>query len=430
MTRMEDLLRSATSAAAAQVRPDSITPLDPATLAGPRRSRLRRVRLASAVATALAVAVVVTLSVTVPSVVTGQHAGPAHRPAAKPSRRPQAASPPVTIPAYYVALTGVTYPWYDNPLAITVRDTMTGAVLATVMPPTPYGTFTLVDGTADDTTFLVGAQPWQPQSNSAYADNNNGAPVTLMLLHFDPATRQVSFTRLPVPALPGPGSNGTSQLQAVALSPDGTKLAVGLQANSDELDLDVFSLPGGAERTWSVHGAAVGQSAFAVPGAGDGMLSWRPDGRTLAFDWTEPDAAGSGGIGEIRLLDTSQPAGDLLADSRQIFSLDASGSFNCSGALLLSADASTATCAGLNAVAPKSSFGFAEFSVATGRLVTLLDPTPSDQGANPQILWSDGDTIIGTLYGPAFILVNGQEHGIPWDQRISPDQGGSIDAAW
>ena len=429
MTRMEELLRSAVSAAAAQVRPDSITPLDPATLASPRQSRHRPARLASAVTTALAVAVVVTLSVIVPGILRGQHASPAHRPSATASSQQHRASPTVTVPAYYVALTGMTYPWYDHPLAITVRDTKTGAVLATVMPPAPYGSFTLVAGTADETTFLVGAQPWQPQSNSHYVDNNNGAPVTLMLLHFDPATRHVSFTGLPVPVLPGPGSNGASQLQAVALSPDGTRLAVGVQTGSDELDLDVYSLPGGAARTWSVRGAGVAQSSFAAAGSSDGALFWRPDGRTLAFDWSGPGQAGSAPASEIRVLDTSQPGGDLLTASRQLFSMDPRSTFSCTGALLLDAGATTATCAGMDAQG-EPAYGFAEFAVSTGRLVTVLDPTSTDHGANPQILWSNGGTIIGTLTGPAFILAGGQEHAIPWDPRISPAQGGSIDAAW
>ena len=48
------------------------------------------------------------------------------------------------------------------PLAIRVESARDGSVLATVEPPSRVGTFSLVEGTANPTTFLVGAQAWRP----------------------------------------------------------------------------------------------------------------------------------------------------------------------------------------------------------------------------------------------------------------------------
>jgi hypothetical protein len=63
-------------------------------------------------------------------------------------------------------------------------------------------------------TWVAGAQPWHP-----VRDDNRAQPVTLFDVTFNPATRRVEITKLPVPAIPG------TDLVTVALSPDGTRLA-------------------------------------------------------------------------------------------------------------------------------------------------------------------------------------------------------------
>lgn len=73
-----------------------------------------------------------------------------------------------------------------------------------------------------------------------------------------------------------------------------------------------------------------------------------------------------------------------------------------------------------------------EFSVATGKLITVVDPTvdPSDRAVNQQLYWTDGSSLIGTLDGPAFVLRGSQAQVIPWAADISPAQGSTSDAAW
>jgi hypothetical protein len=69
------------------------------------------------------------------------------------------------VPQYYVALelTGsgeCCRPglWYAPRTQAAVRVTATGAALATISPPRPYGTFTGVSAAADNRTFVLAAQ--------------------------------------------------------------------------------------------------------------------------------------------------------------------------------------------------------------------------------------------------------------------------------
>lgn len=443
MTPIEELLRAATRDAAAEITPASVRPLDVTTLRGP--SAVRRMaapRLMVPLAAAAAVIVVAGLSLALPRVLGGPQAAPAKKAVAgagrsataRPARsaRSSAPSPVTPVPGVYAALTGVTYPWYDHPLDITVRNTETGAVLATVKPPAPYATFALVAHGDLAGTFLVGVQPWEPVSNSHYADNNNAAPITLLLMHFDQVTRQVTFTSLHVPTLPGLEA-GAPVLEAASLSPDGTKLAVAtgndVPPDPTTLQLSVYSLPGGAVRSWSLPGTAA-KSQDAVSG-----LSWLADGHTLAFNMTGLGPAGSI-VNEVRKLDVTGPGGDFLSASQLVFSLNGT-SFQCIDSLVLSPDGTTVACAGQlppQRTQPATVYGFAEFSVATGRQTGILARTTdySQFATTPsQLFWWDGhDTLIGMLDGPVFILRGGTEQVIPWSSRISPPQGGTNEAAW
>lgn len=457
MTRTEDLLRAATKHAAAEIRPSSIRPLDPATLAAPRRHGnpvpagrpRRRLQLALPLAAAAAV---VGLSVGLHLALDGV-AGPSARAKASANAGPGGASglsgkapraSSGTVPVFYAALTGTTYPWDENRHVITIRSTMTGAVLATVTPPSGYGTFASVAPGQNDEEFVVGAQPWQPVTNSAVTDDNNWAPVTLLMLHFDPATHAVSFSPLPSPKVDG------RDVQGVVVSPDGTELAVAAQVSADELDLSMYSLTGDGVHTWSVTGPGVSEDSV-------DSLSWRPDGKTLAFDWTSGSTIG------VRLLDTSQPGGSLLADSRPIFTLPGfeDGRFYCTDSLILNPDGTTLICAGSlwpttpgtstpntttgatpaatrSTLPPGSNsyriiYGFGEYSVATGKLITIIDPTidHSNLGVNQQLFWTNGSSLIGTLDGPVFVLQGSAVHEIPWNSQISPGLGGGTnEAAW
>ena len=100
-------------------------------------------------------------------------------------------------------------------------------MLATITAPAPFGTFSAVAGAANGRTFVLAAQPWQPQSNSAYVDNNSAAPVRFFLLTIG-ADGSVSGLK----PLPQTDVTGPEQEQSAALSPDGTMLAVAAGASA------------------------------------------------------------------------------------------------------------------------------------------------------------------------------------------------------
>jgi hypothetical protein len=469
MTDVEDLLRAAANQKAAEIAPDSIPPLDVAALAGGHARRGRRFLpprfarwpgLTVPLAAALAVVAVVALSIALPRVLTGHGA-------AAPNGAPTSATATGdagTAPPYYVALTSASPQPYNQPLRITVRSTMTGRALATVRPPTPYETFSLVAGGSDDDTFLVGVQPWWAPGDSFPGGFPGGfpIPVTLVLLHFNPSAKTVRLSSLPVPTL----SRG--DLQSVALSPDGTQLAVALQASPTVLDLDVYSLTGGGVRTWSVRGAAAARWSIDIPdsnqsgagGTNPNAMSWLPDGHTLAFDLSETDGAQT--VAEtVRELDVNGPGGGLLADSRQVFTLDPrTAPLECLDVLQVRADGTTVSCVGYeseshsakasattgltSAAAPSATtttgrahgaatYGFGVFSVATGRLIVVKDPTVLGDPllVSPRLFWQGGDTMIGTLSGPIIVASGSQEHITPWDLNIIPPANYAVvDAAW
>jgi hypothetical protein len=454
MTNVEDLLRAAANQKAAEIGPDSIPPLHVAALTGGRARHGRRFPpprftrwpgLTVPLAAALAVIAVIALSIALPRVLTGHGS-------AAPNGAPTSATATGgagTAPPYYVALTSASSQPYNHPLGITVRSTMTGRALATVEPPTPGKTFSLVAGGIDDDTFLVGVQPWWAPGDSI--PDGIPIPVTLMLLHFNPSTKTVRLSSLPVPEL----SRG--DLQSVALSPDGTQLAVAMQASPTVLNLDVYSLTGGGVRTWSLRGAAAARWSIDIPdsnesggGTNPNAMSWLANGHELAFDLIE--VSGSKTVAEtVRELDVNGPGGGLLADSRAVFTLDPrTALLECLDALQLSDDAATVTCAGYDAAAaftgafrpaPASPtpnptadvYGFGVFSVATGRLIVVKDPTNLGHPplVNPRLFWQGGDTLIGTLNGPIIVAAGSQQHITPWDLNIIPPANDAVvDAAW
>jgi hypothetical protein len=454
MTDVEDLLRAAANQKAAEIGPDSIPPLDVTALAGGRARHGRHGRrflpprftrwpgLTVPLAAALAVVAVVALSIALPPVLTGHGS-------AEPNGAPTSATATGqagTAPPYYVALTSVSPQPYNQPLRITVRSTMTGRALATVEPPTQHDTFSLVADGSDDDTFLVGLQPWWPPGDSIRA--GTPIPVTLMLLHFDPSTNAVRLSSLPVPAL----SRG--DLQSIALSTDGTRLAVAMQASPGVLDLDVYSLTGGGVRTWSLRGAAAARWSIDIPdsnesgggGTNPNAMSWLAGGHTLAFDLIE--VSGSRTVAEtVRELDVNGPGGGLLADSRAVFTLDPrTAPLECLDALLVSADAATVSCVGYESerysakaaattgrAHGAATYGFGIFSVATGRLIVVNDPTALGDPllVSPRLFWQGGDTLIGTLSGPIIVASGRQEHITPWDLNIIPPANYAVvDAAW
>jgi hypothetical protein len=323
---------------------------------------------------------------------------------AVPAERPAPSSG--GVPRYYVALT----PESDTPFPLEkliVGDIVTGAKLATISPPSPGSSFAGVTAAADDQTFVVDTQltsleeenaPWQPRTWYLLRVRSGSS---------DPAR----LTRLPVPATP----TGTA-VNGIALSPDGTELAVILQPNAlgspaGPVLLRVYSVATGAVlRTWSAaSGTQVGTPKYGGPDANTSLF-WLDGMGRLAFvvnGWA------------VRVLDTTAHGGDLIADSRPVFSqppvpLPSNSSLRCQSAgyhLFVSPDGKTVTC-GAAAVLPgptrncgrpsRIRLGLLQYPAAdSGHARTLYTSASACAGVGYVIepLWTNdsGGTLIGYL---------------------------------
>jgi hypothetical protein len=385
MNTLEERIRTAVTQTAEEITPGSIPPLalhvrvrsgrrtraDRTIGAGRRGSRWPRVLIP--VAAAASVMAVVAASLVLPTL--------AHRPA-HPARHlpkgtvPLGAAPAYdggTVPPYYVALEPG--PLSGAATRAVVRATATGAEIAVVTPPRPYHVFMTVSAAADDRTFVIAAQHGNPE----YGPPSDKAGLQkFFLLRLDPADHTARLTALPIPGEPG------SNVITEALTPNGDKLAILLAIGAQEQEIQVISLRTGSVRTWRGTRSSLGNIGEVVGGAD--MLSWTADGRTLAFEViTGPTSAEH----EIRLLDTTAP-GSSLSSSRV--------------AMRLAADAADAiiTPDGSKIAVPivtQTTREFAEYSVATGKLVAVLGIRHyrhASYGGWPLLFWANptGSTLI------------------------------------
>jgi hypothetical protein len=292
----EERLRAATRAAADTVAPGSAPPLrlpgeQPGRARWDQRHRWLRPMVPLAAAAAVAAVVIASLTLT-----RGMHTA---SPGGAASLAQSVALS--SVPPYYVAIAGRP----DAPEHAVIRASATGKVLTTVKPPRPYGSFTFVSGAADDRTFVLAAQRWwNVTSGTQGADaqqRDNTTPVVFFRLRFDPRTRTAQLTRLSRVA--GPQAE---QLAGIAASPDGSRLALAQHT----AEIRVVTLATGSSRRWVWPGTTPSSGTWvgnAKPGGQP--LSWAADGRILAFQfWTQ-----SGGITQVRLLDTTSPGGSLRA---------------------------------------------------------------------------------------------------------------------
>ena len=258
MAPLEDRVRDAIRAKAAEVPPDAVPPLR---LPDRRRSsfslahggreragglagRAWAAPLAAAVGVAAALALVFALTGVIHSgrSASGQPSGLA------------------ALPRYYVALTFTGSEQccgygklYTPQTRAVIRATATGRALATITPPRPYGTFVGVTAAADDRTFVLAAQ----KLARIPLDGEVTAPATrFFLLRLSPGrgdpVGRAPLTPLPIPVIPA----GT-EVSDFALSPDGTHLAVVGGRNErprlnvyDRQKLSVYNLAAGTDRTY------------------------------------------------------------------------------------------------------------------------------------------------------------------------------------
>jgi hypothetical protein len=402
MSTIEERIRAAARAAADTVPPDGVPPLRlSAARERPWSFISSRIRGLAWVAAAVAVVAVVAISVTVGRAV---------------PRAPVTVSPPISsagvlglVPRYYVALIadGVG----TSPYAV-VRESATGATLATIKAPGRDQAFIAVAGAADDRTFGLEEGP----ANAARSQASAPPPTGFYLLRLTADGAVASLTRLPAVVPAG------SAVAGMALSPDGSRLAMatlteGL-AEHPASQIRLYTLATGAARTWSVNGT-IGFGYERMTN----VLSWADSGRTLAFDW---DGAADGAT--MLLLDTADPGGNLLADSRIAAWNPPDGQgWNCGSIVLVTPDGKTIVCGAQNVSGGSAQSGFIEKSAATGRLVRVLDRVPSGLPVSPNVWWTNasGSVLIGDFQSspnsaPAMgVIIANRFVALPWSPDLS-----------
>jgi len=234
---------------------------------------------------------------------------------------------PSGVPTYYAALIKASGE-QTAPEQIVIGETLTGKRVATIAPPAGT-TFAGITGAADDRTFVVDTQP-----GSLDPESEPWQPRTWYLLRIDPgAANSATLTSLPIPET----AAGTD-VNAIAISPDGTELAVAQQPNSlshpdARVYLRVYSVASGAVlRSWSsaAGGQFFGGTKYSGPDSNLALAWIGQVGLVFAYSKVKPGETVDGSqvtprtvvFAQIRVVSFGhEPGGDLLADSRLARSL-------------------------------------------------------------------------------------------------------------
>jgi hypothetical protein len=338
--------------------------------------RRRRQRWLAGIAAVVVTGAVVAVSAVawLPRALDRSHSSPAALPPA--ALRPAALR---QVPRFFAQLTDRVQ---VQAQAAVVRSTLTGHVLATVTPPRPYRIFTWVSAADDDHTFVLAAQRYWPigsgQAGMPAQNRDITTPTVFFKLTFGPATHTAKLARLAVPE-----TIQSAQLAGMAVSPDGTRLALDLRQS-----IQVVTLATGAIRSWAWQGAG---SIGNVKPMGQ-VFSWTADGTTLEFkqwDGGSPDTA------NIRLLDTAAP-GATLASSKIVLTFPDAGALGAN--TLLTPDGTK--------IITATPQGITEFSARTGQPIMSEDQFQFD--------WQK----LGWAAGP------------PWQEALWAGQGGQALVVW
>jgi hypothetical protein len=317
---------------------------------------------------------------------------------------------PPAVPRYYVALPGNIYNAPYGAATAIVGDTYSGKRLAVL--PAPAGLkFLTVTAAADDRTFVVGA---------ARHPSQFGGPTSWYLLRLTPDVRRFATLRALSFPVPAHGS-----VNAMALSPDGTRLAMMGPENGPNLGtgntmttLRVYSVTGGTLlRAWS------GVLPWRL--ANNTALSWTTDGR-LAWSYLwDSDPRQDATIFAIRTLRPADPGHALVADSRTVWREEffpGNGNppfpLSCMGVETLTGDGSKLLCAAAAFLSPVftaqhhpacpagppvNAEGFQLYSLTTRKLIrTVYVQHTQCYPLGPSLLWASpsGDVVLGEItYG-------------------------------
>jgi hypothetical protein len=298
------------------------------------------------------------------------------------------------VPRYFVAIPQI-------PGRAVVGATATGAVLGTVAPPKPYTMFTQVAAAGDGRTFVFAAAPGVDRG-----------PVRFYRLVLDRSGHPGRLVALPIPP-------ETAALPGLALSPDGSKLAVSLPPVHGQIGskIQIFSLATGARREW----VWPGHGTISVGAGGGGSNSWDADNRTLLFQVTIRSR--TGWPGQLRLLDTAAPAGGLLASSTpipipgtEVGWQHNNAKHRIIGIPLITGDGTKLVAPFFHASAPPKVFGFTitEFSVRTGKPVRVLyQRRTASEAGDTGVWWVNAS-------GTAVIATRGSVFGVQTPATFTP----------
>ena len=434
MNTLEDRIRAAVVQTAEEIAPGSIRPLSlhgqvpsgrrtragRAVASGLRSARWPRVLIPVAAAASVIAVVAASLAITGNlsegrSAAARAQAGQPGTGAIRPGKAPQTVSPAsraalASVPGYYVAMTPGGMGMNNR---AQVRATATGAVLATVAAPAPYNTFSWVSAAADDRTFVLAAQEWTPippgGASGSIEKRDDDTPTRFFVLHLSPDGRTDRLSPLPIPVQPG-----SVWIDGIALSPDGSKLAVAVNANGaaeTNPAIAVYTVATGAKTEWTWPGRAVigNQKPWGS------SLSWTADGRTLAFQIVPAN-----GTVEVRLLDTGAPGGTM--PSRLGVEWTGGGVTGASGVVIRGSRTSPANSLGSynTLITPDGTKivcrttgttvnGITEFDAATARVASDTYPQATD------VLWTNasGSTLIVSNASTAGVLAGGQFTPLP-----------------
>ena len=272
LTDLEGRLRTEMDAFAQRANPDVVRPLRPPPGRAERQAPRRKRRwLAPAAAAAAVAAVIAAVTVAVRS---GGYRQPAET----------GLLPVPAIPPYYLVLSA--FPSGHQWPAV-LRSTATGEVLASTRAmPLTNGSSTMVTGSLDGRTFVV-------LDNAAVPDK-----TSLYRVRVAPDGRSLRVDRLPISTYP-------MEVHSVALSPDGSQLAIAERScpgnRCQFAQIQVRSLATGAIRNWRTQADG-----------GPWELSWSADGRHIGFLWLstrKPPVPRP----EYRQVDVTGQGDDLLA---------------------------------------------------------------------------------------------------------------------
>jgi hypothetical protein len=425
VTALEEQLRAGLRAEAEIITPDSIGDLrlpghperPPGTLrrGGPRRWPAWVKPLAAAAAVAAVVGGTFAVAGSIPGVPSGGHARALF------TQPPAYYAYTVQGDIYNYSAQGTQYSASVPGRYLKVRATGTGNLLASVSPPKPYNDFSLVTADASGGVFVLGAARfWQASASSRLGARNPLTPLRFELLRITRAGHtQVSGLSLPGVVTP-------AQQPSIALSPDGSRLAVAVGGGPLPAVVRVITLATGRQQEW------VWQRVPWTPQVSSNG-AWTANGRTLAVrEWFYPRAAVRSVINtfkppstaQVHLLDTvaaaRSPGADRLVALHPLAgqSLSAQPFITPDGTSLISAEMAPWAAGGA-----ATSGALVLYSASTGaRIRTVarwgwsLSSLPGHAGSPRQtVAWSSGTgsqlivlqpqhdlNVLGVLAGRAF----------------------------